>query len=99
MPIKERTVADVLLRMPPRQQKTAFCCGMAANSRINAGSLADTISSPRSLAACTFTCLYKVPISARSSSLKIGMLMLPGIVAAAYSDGDLTSIGSRLLSF
>src|SRR5690606_37626186 len=94
MSMSDSRVAVTLLLMPPRQQKTVLSPGTRANWSTKAGSLADTISSPRRFAASTPACTYSVPTSARSPSSKSGMFRLPGMVASANSPGDRTSMGT-----
>ncbi len=93
-PSKSITVATVLLRIPPRQQKTTGILPAAAvfMRSIKTGNFAEAIASPNACAACGLSCLYTVPILARSSSLNRGTLTACGMVDSPCSDSERTSI-------
>src|SRR5947208_16397918 len=54
--------------------------------------LRDTSAAPFFFASNGLTCLYRVPISARSASSSTGQLMAPGTWSSANSDGLRTSM-------
>src|SRR5699024_6746552 len=99
MSIKSSTVATALLRIPTRQQNTVIGVLIFLNLLINVGNFCENISKPRFLAASCLFCLYNFPISARSSVVKIGILILLGIVASLNSFGERTSTNVWFLFF
>src|SRR5450759_2692041 len=85
------------LLLPPRQQYTSGRqsrpCAANAPSMWRAMFFA-TSAAPRFFASKGDTCLYIVPIAARSASSSTGQLIAPGTWSSANSEGERTSITS-----
>ena len=85
------------LLLPPRQQYTSgrqpLPCAANVPSMWRAMFFA-TSAAPRFFASKGETCLYMVPIAARSASSSTGQLIAPGTWSSANSEGERTSMTS-----